>query len=229
VTDRTDRTDGTDGTDRTDVTEVLDRIARHRLVPVVVLDGAAHAPMLADALVASGLPVAEVTLRRPGAVDAVRELAARADLLVGAGTVISPGQVDDVVAAGARFVVSPGVSRSVVRRCHEHGVPVVPGVATASELMVALEEGVTVVKFFPAETSGGIAALKALAAPFPQVRFIPTGGVGPSNAAAYLDVPAVIAVGGSWMVPADALREGDGAAVTRLTREAVALVGAGTS
>jgi len=201
----------------------LSRLAAHRIVPVVVLDDAADAGPLATALVAGGLPVAEVTFRTAAAADAIRIMAARGDVLVGAGTVLTPAQVDAAVAAGAQFVVSPGTSRAVVERCAEHGVPALPGAVTATEVQAALELGLTTVKFFPAGTSGGPKAIAALAAPFTSVRFVPTGGVGAANLAEYLALPSVCAVGGSWMVPRDRIRAGDVDAVRALTREAVAL------
>jgi 2-dehydro-3-deoxyphosphogluconate aldolase / (4S)-4-hydroxy-2-oxoglutarate aldolase len=204
--------------------EVLDALGRLRLVPVVVLDDAADAAPLAGALVAGGLPVAEVTFRTPAAGDAIRAMADRGDVLLGAGTVLTPAQVDEAVAAGARYVVSPGLSRAVVERCAEHGVLALPGAVTATEVQAALELGLTAVKFFPAGTSGGAPAIRALAAPFGGVRFIPTGGVGPYTVADYLAVDAVVAVGGSWMVPRDRIAAGDVETVRRLTAEAVALV-----
>ncbi|HSF27398.1 MAG TPA: bifunctional 4-hydroxy-2-oxoglutarate aldolase/2-dehydro-3-deoxy-phosphogluconate aldolase, partial [Actinomycetes bacterium] len=182
--------------------DVTAQLGEHRVVPVVVIDDAARAGAVADALVAGGLPVAEVTFRTAAAAEALRTMATRDDLLVGAGTVITAEQIEQAVAAGARFIVSPGLSRAVVRRAAELDVPVFPGVATASEVMAALDEGVSTVKFLPAETSGGVAAVKALAGPFPQVRFVPTGGIKAANALDYLALPAVVAVGGSWMVPA---------------------------
>ncbi len=200
---------------------ILDDVVARRVLPVVVLGSAAAAERLGDALVAGGLPVAEVTFRTPAALPALRALAARSDMIVGAGTVITPAQVDAAVDAGARFVVSPGLSAGVVRRCLDLGVPAIPGIATATELMAALDLGVDLVKFFPAEVSGGVAAIRALAAPFPGVRFVPTGGIGPGQLAAYLAEPAVAAVGGSWMVAPSLLEAGDHAAVTRLCREAI--------
>lgn len=200
---------------------VLAQVLAHRLVPVVVLDDAADADALGAALVAGGLPVAEVTLRTPAALDAIRALRDRGDLLVGAGTVLTAAQVDRAVAAGARYVVSPGTSRAVVERCAEHAVPVVPGAVTATEVQAALELGVSTVKFFPAATAGGPAAVAALAAPFGQVRFVPTGGVGPAELGAYLTLPAVAAVGGSWMVPRDRVRARDVATVQGLVADAV--------
>ena len=204
--------------------DVLTALRAARLVPVVVLDDAADADALAGALVAGGLPVAEVTFRTAAAQDSIRAMAARGDILVGAGTVLTPEQVDQAVAAGARFVVSPGLSRAVVERCGEHGVLALPGAVTATEVQAALELGLTTVKFFPAGTSGGPGAIKALAAPFGGVAFVPTGGVGPGNLADYLAVPAVAAVGGSWMVPRDRVKAGDFAGVRTLCAEAVALV-----
>lgn len=190
------------------MTEILDRIGAARLVPVVVLDDAASAAPLAEALTAGGLPVAEVTFRTPAAATVLRRLADRADLVVGAGTVLSAAHVDEAVEAGARFIVSPGLSAAVVRRCVDLGVPVLPGVATASEVMQALDLGLDTVKFFPAEANGGLAAVKALAAAFPQVRFVPTGGITVDSAPTYLAHPAVAAVGGSWMVAPDLLASG---------------------
>lgn len=204
--------------------DLLARLAGHRLVPVVVLDDARVADSLAAALVDGGLPVAEVTFRTDAAEAAIAAMAARGDVLVGAGTVLTAEQVDRAVDAGARFVVSPGLSRAVVERCHERGVLALPGAVTATEVQAALELGVRAVKFFPAHASGGPAAIAALAAPFPGVRFVPTGGVGPANLREYLDLPAVAAVGGSWMVPRAATRDGDLATVRRLTAEAVALL-----
>jgi 2-dehydro-3-deoxyphosphogluconate aldolase/(4S)-4-hydroxy-2-oxoglutarate aldolase len=203
--------------------DVLPALSAARLVPVVVLDDAADADALAGALVAGGLPVAEVTFRTAAAPDSIRAMTARGDILVGAGTVLTVEQVDQAVAAGARFIVSPGLSRAVVQRCQEHGVLALPGAVTASEVMAALELGLTTVKFFPAGTSGGPAAIKALAAPFGDVRFVPTGGVGPKNLADYLSLPCVAAVGGSWMVPRDRVKAGDFAGIRQLTEDAVAL------
>lgn len=198
--------------------DMLSAALAPRILPVVALSDAAAAEPLAEALVAGGLPVAEVTLRTPVALDALRRMAGR--VLVGAGTVLNAEQAEQAVAVGAQFVVSPGLSAGVVRRCGELGVPALPGVATATELMAALDLGVDVVKFFPAEASGGVAAIRALAAPFPEVRFVPTGGIGLSQLATYLAEPAVAAVGGSWMVPRSLIEARDFDAVTQLVREA---------
>ena len=203
--------------------DTLTALAHARLVPVVVLDDAADAASLAQALVDGGLPIAEVTFRTAAAADAIRTMADRGDMLVGAGTVLTPEQVDQAVAAGATYVVSPGLSRAVVERCREHGVLALPGAVTATEIQAVLELGLSTVKFFPAGTSGGAAAIAALAAPFGGVSFVPTGGVGPGNLLDYLRIPAVVAVGGSWMVPNDRIRSGDFDEVRRLTAQAVAL------
>lgn len=205
------------------MTEILDRIGAARLVPVVVLDDAASAAPLAEALTAGGLPVAEVTFRTAAAVESIKTMSANPDMLVGAGTVLTPEQVDAAVDAGASYIVSPGLSVPVVRRCAERGVLALPGAVTATEVQAALAEGLTAVKFFPAATSGGAPAIKALSAPFAGLRFVPTGGIGPANLNDYLGIDAVLAVGGSWMVPRAEIAAGDFAAVTSLTAEAVAL------
>ena len=206
------------------MTSVLDRLAVLRLVPVVVLDRVADAAPLGAALKAGGLPCVEVTFRTPAAEAAIKEMSSDPSLLIGAGTVVRAEQVDAALNAGASFVVSPGFSLAVVRRCQELGVPVLPGVATPSEVMMALDAGLDAVKFFPAETNGGVPALRAIAAPFAPMRFVPTGGVTASNLPDYLAVPSVLAVGGSWMVAPKLVAAGNFDEVTRLTAEAVALV-----
>jgi 2-dehydro-3-deoxyphosphogluconate aldolase / (4S)-4-hydroxy-2-oxoglutarate aldolase len=206
----------------------LEQALARRLIPVVVIDDAARAAPLAEALVAGGLPVAEVTYRTAAADAAIRAMAGNAQMVVGAGTVTSREQVDRAVESGAQFVVSPGLSADVVRRCSELGVPVVPGVSTPTEIMASLDLGIETVKFFPAEAMGGAPTVRALAAPFPQVRFVPTGGVGPDNMAEYLRLPSVAAVGGSWMVSPALLPEADFAEVSLRAAAAVASVeGAG--
>jgi 2-dehydro-3-deoxyphosphogluconate aldolase/(4S)-4-hydroxy-2-oxoglutarate aldolase len=202
---------------------IFDLLAERRVVPVVVLQDPGGAKPLAAALAAGGLPLAEVTFRTAAAAATVAAMAEDPALTVGAGTVISVDQVDAAVAAGAQFVVSPGFSARVVSRCQELGVPVVPGVATATELMAALDAGITTVKLFPAEASGGIKLLRSLAPVFPQVRFVPTGGITAANAPIYLAEPSVLAVGGSWMVAPSLLAQCSWARVTRLAAEAVAL------
>lgn len=198
-------------------------ISAARVVPVVVVETATEADGLASALVAGGLKVAEVTFRTHAAIEAIRAMAARGDLLVGAGTVTTVEQADRAVEAGATFVVSPGLNPQVLQRCRQLGIPAFPGVATATEVMRAVQEGTEVVKLFPAEALGGLRMLSALAAPFPGVRFIPTGGIGPDNLAGYLRHPAVLAVGGSWMVAPALVRAHDWEQITRLAAEAVAV------
>ncbi|WP_406488846.1 bifunctional 4-hydroxy-2-oxoglutarate aldolase/2-dehydro-3-deoxy-phosphogluconate aldolase [Streptomyces sp. NBC_01650] len=196
------------------------------VVPVVVLEDAADAVPLARALVAGGLPAIEVTLRTAAAPDAIRAIAAEVpDAVVGAGTVISGRNVSDTVAAGARFLVSPGWTDRLLEAMKASGVPFLPGVSTTSEVVALLERGVTEMKFFPAEAAGGTAYLKALSAPLPQARFCPTGGISLASAPSYLPLPNVGCVGGSWMVPADAIAAKDWARVERLASEAAALRG----
>ncbi|GAA4682276.1 hypothetical protein Prum_053580 [Phytohabitans rumicis] len=200
-------------------------IARARLLPVVVLQDAADAEPLAAALTEGGLRSVEVTFRTDAAAEAIRIMAENPDLLVGAGTVVTPAQVDAAVAAGARFVVSPGFSPRVVGYCQELGLPVYPGAATATEIQMALDAGLEIVKFFPAEQLGGAKMIKALAAPFRSVRFIPTGGVNTVNLPDYLALPSVFAVGGTWMVAPDLIAAGKWDEVTRLTALAVETTG----
>jgi 2-dehydro-3-deoxyphosphogluconate aldolase/(4S)-4-hydroxy-2-oxoglutarate aldolase len=199
----------------------LETIAAGRLLPVVVLEDAAYAGRLADALLEGGLRCAEVTFRTDAAAASIRRMAERPGMLVGAGTVLSVAQVDQAVDAGAKFVVSPGFSTAVVARCQELGVPVFPGVSSPTEIMQALDAGLDTVKFFPAEQLGGVPMMKALSAPFRSLRFIPTGGVSSANVADYLALPAVVAVGGTWMVAPDLLAARDWTGVTARTRAAL--------
>ena len=193
-----------------------------RIVSVVVLDDADHAVPLADALVSGGIRSIEVTLRTDAGLRAIERLAGRTDLLVGAGTVLNPGDVDRAVSAGARFLVCPGYAHPVVVRAREHGVCVVPGVATASEIQAAVADGLDALKLFPAGLIGGLDAIVAFAGPFPRVRFMPSGGVTAGNAAAYLAHPSVFAVGGSWMVPRQQILAADWPAITQLSRASIA-------
>ncbi|MEU6100902.1 bifunctional 4-hydroxy-2-oxoglutarate aldolase/2-dehydro-3-deoxy-phosphogluconate aldolase [Streptomyces flaveolus] len=200
------------------------------VVPVVVVDDLSDAVPLARALVAGGLPAIEVTLRTPVAVDAIRAIAEEVPgAVVGAGTVITPEQVGEVVAAGARFLVSPGWTDTLLAAMRGSGVPFLPGVSTTSEVVALLERGVREMKFFPAEAAGGTAYLKALAAPLPQARFCPTGGIGPASAPEYLALPNVGCVGGSWMLPKDAVAGRDWARVEELARAAAGLSAGATS
>ena len=190
---------------------VLAAISALKLLPVLVIEDAGDAETLGDALIAGGLPLVEVTLRTPAALQAVRELAIISDMTVGVGSVIRPSQVEEALSAGAQFIVCPGFNSDVVREAKRTGILVIPGVATASELMGALGEDLTTVKFFPAEQAGGRPTIEALSGPFPDARFLPTGGVNESNYLHYLRLRNVIGVGGSWMTPpsAVALRRGD--------------------
>jgi len=202
----------------------LDDITKHRIVPVVVLNDAANASGLGDALVAGGLPVAEVTFRTAAAADSIKILAKRDDLIVGAGTVRTVAQVDQAVDAGATFIVSPGLRADIVTRAQELGVPVLPGAVTPSEILLAEQLGLKTVKFFPANVYGGAAAIKGLSAPFGDISFVPTGGVSTSNLGEYLALKCIPAVGGSWMVPAKVVDAGEFDKIEGLVREAVALV-----
>ncbi|BDT92432.1 hypothetical protein IFM12275_24080 [Nocardia sputorum] len=192
-----------------------------RILPVLTVPDPATTHRLAEALAAGGARCAEVTFRTPGAEQVLETMVAHGGLTVGAGTVVTRGQAERAVAAGARFVVSPGYDEEVVARCQELSVPVVPGIATATELMRALRAGCHTVKLFPAEPLGGLRTLRALAAPFPQARFIPTGGIEERHLASYLADPAVLAVGGSWMATVTHLERGDYEEIRRLTAEAV--------
>ncbi|WP_327404462.1 bifunctional 4-hydroxy-2-oxoglutarate aldolase/2-dehydro-3-deoxy-phosphogluconate aldolase [Streptomyces sp. NBC_01288] len=194
------------------------------VLPVVVIEDVADAVPLARALVAGGLPAIEVTLRTPGALEALRAIAGEVSgAVVGAGTVLTPGQVKECVGAGARFLVSPGWTELLLEAMQGSGVPFLPGVSTTSEVVALLERGVREMKFFPAQASGGTAYLKALAGPLPQARFCPTGGIGVNSAPEYLALPNVGCVGGSWMIPADAVAARDWGRVESLAREAAAL------
>ena len=198
---------------------MIDHLQSLKLIPIVALNDADDAEPLADALCAGGLSVAEITLRTECAIDVIRRLGARDDFLLGAGTVHSIEQAQEVVEAGAHFVVTPGFNPRTVAWCLENNVPVFPGVATPTDLEMALEHNIDVVKFFPAETLGGVDTLKAFSGPYHNVRFIPTGGISAENLTDYLALPGVLACGGSWMVQAD-----DWDQTTLLTAQAVDLI-----
>ncbi|MDT7580326.1 MAG: 2-dehydro-3-deoxyphosphogluconate aldolase / (4S)-4-hydroxy-2-oxoglutarate aldolase [Pseudonocardiales bacterium] len=203
----------------------MNLLDRCPVVPVVVLDDPELAVPMGEALLAGGIDVVEITLRTDAGLEAIRRLAALPDLHVGAGSVLVPDQVDEVVAAGARFVVSPGLSVDVVGRCRALDVPALPGVATASDLMTATALGLSEVKFFPAGLLGGPAAIRALTAPFTRMSFMPSGGVNADTMADYLAVPAVPAVSGSWMVEPGLLRAKDWDEVTARSAAAIARAG----
>jgi 2-dehydro-3-deoxyphosphogluconate aldolase/(4S)-4-hydroxy-2-oxoglutarate aldolase len=207
--------------DQSQATLAICRLAP--VVPVLVIDDLDRARMLARALVAGGLPALEVTLRTPVALEAIRIMAEVPGGRVGAGTLLTPADVRAARAAGACFGVAPGATERLLDACAEHGLPLLPGSATATEAMALLERGYSLQKFFPAEQAGGAALLAALAAPLPQVRFCPTGGITAASAPAYLALPNVVCVGGSWVAPRAAVAAGDAAAITALAREAAAL------
>jgi 2-dehydro-3-deoxyphosphogluconate aldolase/(4S)-4-hydroxy-2-oxoglutarate aldolase len=202
----------------------MDRlIGEVKVVPVVRLDKAEDAVALGKALSEGGLPVAEITFRTDAAEEAIRRLAGEMpDLLVGAGTVLTIDQVRRATGAGAKFIVSPGFNPRVVEFCVGEGIPIYPGINNPMGVEAALDRGLTILKFFPAEASGGVAMLKAMAAPYVGVRYIPTGGVGLANMKSYLSQPFVHAIGGSWLVKGDLISAGRFDEITRLTSEAVA-------
>ena len=192
------------------------------IVPVIALDRVEDAQPLAQALIRGGLPCAEVTFRTAAAEESIKIMTAQyPELLVGAGTVLTTEQVDRAVKAGAKFIVSPGLNPKVVAHCIEIGIPVVPGTCTPSDIEKALEFGLDVVKFFPAEASGGVAMIKALAGPYTTLHFMPTGGVNAKNITTYLDYEKIIACGGTWMIDKAMIKEGNFAGIEKLTREAV--------
>ena len=194
------------------------------VLPVVVVEALHQAVAVARALVAGGLPAIELTLRTPVALDAIRAIADEVpEILVGAGTVLTPAQAEQARGAGARFLVSPGATPTLLSAMADTGLPFLPGTSSVSEVMAVLESGVTEMKFFPAEASGGAAWLKAVSSPVPDARFCPTGGITAASAPSYLALPNVGCVGGSWLTPADAVRQGDWATVERIAREAAAL------
>ncbi len=195
------------------------------VVPVVVIDQLSHAVPVARALVAGGLPVIELTLRTPVALDAIRAIAEEVpEILVGAGTIVTPSQAAAAQAAGAQFLVSPGATPSLLDAMLGTGLPFLPGTATVSEVLAVLEAGISELKFFPAEASGGAAFLKSIASPVPAASFCPTGGITLASAPSYLSLPNVGCVGGSWLTPADALAAEDWARIEVLAREAAALL-----
>lgn len=204
--------------------EIEKRVASARLLPVVILESADDAVPLARALVAGGLPVAEVTFRTAAAAESIRRIAADVpDLLLGAGTVLTERNVEDAAKAGAGFLVTPGFNPAVVTAAKAAGLPIIPGINNPTGVEQAMSHDLSVVKFFPAEATGGVPFLKALMGPYGGMRFVPTGGIGPKNLGSYLALKAVLACGGSWMVEPALVREGRFDEITRLTAEAVAL------
>ena len=202
--------------------DVLKEISKIGIVPVIALEDAADAAPLAKALCDGGLPCAEITFRTAAAEECIRIMATEfPDMVVGAGTVLTTEQVDKAVAAGAKFIVSPGLNPKVVKYCVDNNIPVTPGCANPSDVEQAIELGLEVVKFFPAEAAGGLNMIKSMAAPYTNMRFMPTGGINAKNLTSYLDFKKIIACGGSWMVNGDLVKAKDWAGITALTKEAV--------
>lgn len=207
------------------MTEMFEKIHEIGILPVIALDDAAQSVPLAKALAAGGIPAAEVTFRTTAGEEAIRRIAQEVpEVLVGAGTVLTCEQVDRAVNAGAKFIVSPGTNPKVVRHCLEKGVQPIPGVVTPTEIEAAMELGLEVLKFFPAEPSGGLSMIKALAAPYTQVKFIPTGGISAANVGEHLKYPKIVACGGSWMVKKDLVNAGKFDEIQALAAEAAAIV-----
>ena len=205
--------------------ELIEKIEKTAVLPVIKIDNAKDAVPLAAALKKGGLAAAEVTFRTDAAEEAIKLIAeSHPDFLIAAGTVLTPEQADKAMAAGASFIVSPGLNPKVVKHCQEKGYPVIPGICTPSEIECALDLGLTYLKFFPAEASGGVKMIKAMAAPYTKVKFMPTGGVNVKNLEEYLTCKAVFACGGSWMVPADKIAAGQFDEIEKLTKEAVELI-----
>lgn len=202
--------------------QVLEEISKIGIVPVIAIDDANDAAALAKALCDGGLPCAEVTFRTAAAKDAIRAMTeAYPDMMVGAGTVLTTAQVDEAVEAGSKFIVSPGLNPKVVAYCVEKGIPVTPGCSSPSDVEIAIELGLDVVKFFPAEAAGGLNMIKSMAAPYTKMKFMPTGGINAKNLTAYLDFNRIIACGGSWMVSKDLIANKEWDKITAMTREAV--------
>ena len=207
------------------MSEILEKIKEIGIFPVFVLEDAKDALPLVEALTEGGLPCAEVTFRTAAAEDSIRAISqAYPEMLVGAGTVLTTEQVDRAVAAGAKFIVSPGFNPRIVQYCQEKGVPITPGCSSPTDIEQALEHGLKVVKFFPAEQLGGLAMIKALAGPYVDVSFMPTGGINAGNVKDYLAYNRILACGGSWMVKGDLIKAGDFQRITELVKEAKQLV-----
>ncbi len=207
------------------MTSTAEQLKKIKIIPVIAIDKAEDIIPLGKVLAENGLPAAEITFRTEAAVEAIRLLrAAQPDMLIGAGTVLNKEQVLAAKEAGASFVVSPGFNPNTVKACQEAGIDIVPGVNNPSTIEAALEMGLTTLKFFPAEASGGINMLKSLLAPYGDIQIMPTGGVNPANVNDYLAIPRVIACGGTWMVDKKLIEAGDWDELARLTREAAALV-----
>ncbi len=206
------------------MSEILKQFEKMRVVPVVAIQNAEDSMPLADALIEGGLPCAEITFRTAAAVDAMRIMARRGDILVGAGTVLKVDQVKAAVDVGARFMVAPGFNPKVVEYCVENHITITPGICTPSDIEAALDFGLEVLKFFPAEAFGGLKTLKAMSGPYSSVRFVPTGGINPDNLLEYLQSPKVLACGGTWIAKSALISEGKFDEIINNTREAVGIV-----
>lgn len=204
---------------------LIKEISAAGVVPVVKLDNAASAVKLAKVLRKGGLNCAEITFRTDAAEETIKQIAEKyPDMLIAAGTVLTAEQADKAMAAGAKFIVSPGLNPDVVRHCKNKGYPIIPGVCTPGEVEKALSLGLKYLKFFPAEAAGGVKMIKAMAAPYTMVRFMPTGGINTANLADYLSCKAVFACGGNWMVPSDKINSGNFAEIEKMTADAVTLL-----
>jgi len=207
------------------MSEIIEKLSEFGIIPVIAIDDAATAIPLGQALLNGGLPCAEITFRTAAAAEAIQKMsAAHPDIVVGAGTVLTVKQAETAVASGAKFIVTPGFDAAVVDWCIANGVPITPGVMTPTEINMALNKGVTLVKFFPAEAAGGTKSLKAIAAPYGGVTFIPTGGISAANLADYLSLPMVHACGGSWVASKQLINAGEFEKIEKLTAEGVKLV-----
>lgn len=206
------------------MSEVLKRLGEIRLVPVVVLEDAKNAESLAEALIAGGLPCAEVTFRTAAAAESIKRISKYKEICLGAGTVLSVDQVKLAVDSGATFIVSPGLNPKVVQYCIDNKIPITPGICTPTEIEIGLEYGLNIFKFFPAEAYGGLKTLKAISAPYGMIKFIPTGGIDQKNVRDYLSFKQVFACGGSWMVTKEMISNGQFKEITVLAKEAVNLV-----
>ena len=205
--------------------KVIEELGKIGIVPVIALDDAKDAEPLAKALIAGGLPCAEVTFRTAAAEESIRIMAEKfPEMIVGAGTVLTTEQADRAVKAGAKFIVSPGLNPKVVKHCIDNGYPIVPGTSNPSDVEVAIELGLDVVKFFPAEAAGGLKMMKALSGPYTNLKFIPTGGINKDNLCDYLAFKKIIACGGSWMVKGDLVKAGKFDEIQKMTADAAALV-----
>lgn len=204
----------------------MKRIAELKIVPVIAISDATKAAGLADALVNAGLPIAEVTLRTPSSLESLREIASRKEILTGAGSLRNEGDLNKAIEAGAQFAVSAGFSSAIAKEAAKLNIPYFPGVATPTEILIAIDAGITTLKFFPAETLGGVAALKAMSAPFPGISFMPTGGINIENMNSYLAYAPIVAVGGSWMVAQKLIDSGEFAEIEKLTKDALKAVSA---